>query len=86
MNADGHEQFYRRVPWRRIRDLATLANAQAHDQSNEGFTFCVDLLDISAHDWYADLWVDTLESVFAARLSSHRVTHVEPHAIKVFAS
>jgi hypothetical protein len=74
------------MTYQRIRELATLANAQAHEQSNERFTFCIDLLDISAHGRRADHWVDTLESVFAARLSSHRVTHVEPHAIKVFAS
>ena len=48
----------------RIDAVATRANAEAYNDTTEKFTFCIDLLEISAHRFDASEWVDALEDRF----------------------
>jgi len=48
----------------RIKDLATVANAEEYAATDEKFTYCIDLLEISAHRADADHWVNELEDRF----------------------
>lgn len=48
----------------RIIALATVANAEKYAATSEKFTFCIDLLEISAHRADADHWVNELEDRF----------------------
>lgn len=43
---------------------ATLADAQAYAAADEQYLFCVDFLEISAHDSRADQLVEILEDYF----------------------
>tara|TARA_R110001592_G_C13165322_1_gene749321 strand:+ start:70 stop:288 length:219 start_codon:yes stop_codon:yes gene_type:complete len=54
-----HEQY---------KKLATQKNATAWDVTEEKFIFCIDLLEISAHDENADVLVDDLELYLAETL------------------
>ena len=47
-----------------IRALATKENAAAYRATVEKFTFCIDLLEISAHHSQADHYVNALEDLF----------------------
>lgn len=47
-----------------IAELATLGNAREWESTEEKFTFCIDLLEISAHDQIADCAVNALETAF----------------------
>lgn len=47
-----------------IELAATRENAQAYAETDEKFTFCIDLLGVSAHHSKADLWVNELEDKF----------------------
>jgi hypothetical protein len=40
----------------------TLEQAQAWSQTNEKFTYCIDILEISAHDADSDFRVNALEN------------------------
>ncbi len=48
----------------KINLLATEKNAAEYAATSEKFTFCVDLLKISAHRTDADVWVNKLEDRF----------------------
>ena len=48
----------------RLEALATVENARAYQRTYEKFTFCIDLLEISAHWDRADYWVNALEDRF----------------------
>jgi|TARA_R110002020_G_scaffold15360_2_gene54810 hypothetical protein len=48
----------------RIEEVATAANAAAYATEYEKFTFCIDLLEISAHRADADELVNALEDRF----------------------
>lgn len=48
----------------RINALATVANAEAYAATSEKFSFCIDLLEISANRADADHWVNELEDKF----------------------
>lgn len=51
--------------------VATLDNARQWARESEQFIFCIDLLEMSAHDDQADWAVNTLEDRFAALLAEH---------------
>ena len=44
--------------------IATQENAEMYAQTSEQFTFCIDLIGISAHREIADYWVNKLEDMF----------------------
>ena len=46
----------------KVSMLSTIENAEAYVQTNEKFTFCIDLLEISAHNFNSDYWVNALEN------------------------
>ena len=48
----------------KIEKAATLANAKIWANEAEQFIFCIDLLEISAHESYSDRAVDSLEIKF----------------------
>ena len=48
----------------RLNAAATHTNAVAYHATTEKFTFCIDLLEISAHRLDADDWVNELEDRF----------------------
>jgi len=48
----------------KIELLATEQNAAEYAETSEKFTFCIDLLEISAHRASADVWVNRLEDRF----------------------
>ena len=52
-----------------IRAAATLENAIGWQDSEEKFCYCIDLLEVSAHDDKADRAVDILEAKFEKLLS-----------------
>ena len=54
---------------RTFNALVTLANAEAWNADDEKFTFCIDLLEISAHDGSADIYVNRLEDKFEELLN-----------------
>lgn len=50
-----------------LKAAATSVNAKAYDDTEEKFTFCLDLLDLSLvddGDTYSTLWVESLERAF----------------------
>lgn len=47
-----------------IEDAATVENAKAYVEASEKFTFCIDLLGVSAHHDLAEKWVNQLEDRF----------------------
>lgn len=49
-----------------IQDAATVENAKEYAASSEKFTFCIDLLGVSAHHAMAEKWVNQLEDKFDA--------------------
>jgi hypothetical protein len=53
----------------KIDEIATLANAQGWAKESEQFIFCIDLLEMSAHDDQADSAVNRLEDRFEKLLS-----------------
>jgi hypothetical protein len=55
----------------KIALLATLENAQAWSATDEKFTYCIDLLEISAHSRTAFALVNALEDAFEALLKMH---------------
>ena len=59
----------------RLEALATLENAKAYQRTCEKFTFCIDLLEISAHWDRADYWVNALEDRFDKLLERNVVWH-----------
>lgn len=42
----------------------TIEQAKAWAATEEKFTYCIDLLEISAHDEFADAWVNAIENKF----------------------
>ena len=44
--------------------LATKENSEAYFKETDQFVFCIDLLEISAHELSADHWVNSLEARF----------------------
>ena len=52
----------------KIKSLATLKNAKEWQETSERFTYCIDLLDISAHDNDSDEKVYFLEKLFVQAL------------------
>jgi hypothetical protein len=51
-----------------IINNATLNDAKAYERTEEKFTFCIDMLEISADDNNADFWVNKLENRFETLL------------------
>ena len=47
-----------------MKKIATVKNAKEYAATDEKFTFCIDLLEISAHSRYADDLVNLLEDRF----------------------
>lgn len=47
-----------------IEDAATAENAKAYAKTDEKFTFCIDLLGVSAHHSKSEEWVNNLEDRF----------------------
>ena len=47
-----------------IKSLATIENAARYKATDEKFTFCLDLLDISARPLYSDICANLLEDKF----------------------
>ena len=56
----------------RLRAVATIENAEAWLISNERYTLCVDLLEISAHWRFSDVFVNDLEDAFDALIAEAR--------------
>lgn len=54
----------------KIEEVATLSNAKKWHAQSEQFIFCIDLLEMSAHDLKADNAVNTLENRFEALLAA----------------
>lgn len=52
----------------KIDEVATLENAKHYARESEKFIFCIDLLEMSAHDLNADYAVNKLEDRFEALL------------------
>ena len=48
----------------KVSELSTVENAKAYSLTSEKFTFCIDLLEISAHNFNSDYWVNALEDNF----------------------
>ena len=51
---------------KRVAPHATAENAAEYKATSEKFTFCIDLLEISAHSTMAGVLVDQLEDAFDA--------------------
>jgi len=50
---------------KKVEMLSTIENARDYAATSEKFTFCIDLLEISArHTTHADYWVNALEDNF----------------------
>lgn len=47
-----------------ILNAATVENAKEYEVADEKFTFCIDLLGISAHHELSEDWVNDLEDKF----------------------
>jgi len=47
-----------------IRELATVENAKEYESNTEKFTFCIDLMGISAHLRDSEMFVNALEDMF----------------------
>ena len=56
----------------RLREIATIENAEDWWVSNERYTHCIDLLEISAHWRFADVFVNDLEDAFDALIEAAR--------------
>jgi len=56
-----------------INKVATLADAILWNDTPEKFVFCIDELEISAHDWYADAWVLALEDRYMCMLMAENI-------------
>ena len=52
----------------KIKTLATIHNALEWQRVAEQFTYCIDALEISAHDSDSDSLVDALEDAFQRAL------------------
>ena len=65
---------------KQYKKLATQKNANAWDKTEEKFIFCIDLLDVSAHDDDVDLWVDDLEAWFEETLNP---THPDDSCVPI---
>ena len=50
----------------KVSELSTVENAKAYSLTSEKFTFCIDLLELSAHNFNSDYWVNALEDNFDA--------------------
>jgi len=59
----------------KIEILSTVENAKAYEKTSEKFIFCIDLLEISAHNFKADYWVNALEDSFDAINSSRGLSN-----------
>ena len=59
----------------KIEKLSTVENAKAYEQTSEKFIFCIDLLEISAHNFRANYWVNALEDNFDAINSSRGLSN-----------
>jgi hypothetical protein len=53
----------------KIKAVATLANAQEHARLEDKFIFCLDLLDLSINDRFAETLVNELEDAFDVLLT-----------------
>lgn len=58
-------------------EAATLEQAVAWQATDEKFSFCVDLMGISAHSTFSDRWVDELENEFEVILHKHGLLQSE---------
>ena len=47
----------------------SIQDAKEYAASDEQYIFCIDFLEISAHDYYADALVEELEDAFDAKLA-----------------
>ena len=50
----------------KVEMLSTIENAKEYAVTSEKFIFCIDLLEISAHHYISDYWVNALEDNFDA--------------------
>ena len=66
-----------------MRTGFSLRDAKAWEQSDEQFIFCIDILEISAHDKDADALVNELEAFFTEMLSQNEDFEDFLEAIKV---